>query len=126
MDIGFMLNGASLGEWHKIGTSGAEVKMRGLRPSEKRKIFQKAQMKPMEKDKDNERQMDLQLLNDLLLECCIVDWKNIEKDDKPFPCTLENKKILDDFWPEFNRLWNSVYNNIIKEQEVILEADLKN
>ena len=67
-----------------------------------------------------------QRLNELFIRECIVGWKNIEEDGESFPFSPENAILLDQHWPEFNALWNSVIEDLSTIAEEVQESELGN
>ena len=63
-----------------------------------------------------------ELTTKVLAKSIIADWKGVEDDDGPIPCTFENKfKILND--PEMNDFREFVANASYERDVFAIEAD---
>lgn len=126
MDIGTLLNGGPEGVWHPIpGAEGARVKIRNVRPKRRRELVLACTKKYMRRSQVVAEIDDLRL-SDMLLQECVIEWEGIEHGGEPFPVTPENKRLLDDNWPEFSNLWNAVIGDVNAIDEQMAEAELGN
>jgi hypothetical protein len=126
MNVGAYLAGAEIATWHPIPGTNAEVKIRLLRPKRLREL-QAQSRKKVYAGRRSEETSDSTLLHQFMLEELVADWKNVEQTDgTPLPCTPENKRLLDDNWPAFNRLWNAVWLEQMEAETDASEEGRKN
>lgn len=118
MDVSNLIGGADIGEWFPIAGTNATVKIQVIKPFKMREI--------REQCRQHSGKTDLVALNDAIRDAAVMDWKGIEKDGAPLPCTPENKKLLDENWTDFNSLWNSVITSNAEERARMLEQKRKN
>ena len=126
MDIGTILNGGPEGFWHPIpGAKGVRVKIRNVKPSVRRGMVRTCTKRYTRRGQVIS-EIDDNRLSVMLLQECVMDWGGIEHNDEPFTCTPENKRMLDDHWPEFSNLWNSVIGDLNAIEQQMAEAEMGN
>jgi len=124
MDISSLLNGDP-GRWYRVPGSNAEVKIRQVKPQRSREIVRATTRQILKRGRLVEKS-DQERANDLFLQEAVMDWRGIERDGEPLPITPENRRLLDNNWPEFASLWNQI---VVRDEELvdeIEEAELKN
>ena len=125
MDVGKFLNGSEIAEWRRIPGTNVEIKMRLVRPIRMREIGQQAKRLSYD-GRRSTPETNADEFNRLLLDECVGDWKNIESEGKPLPCTRENKILLDNNWPAFSRTWNTGWAEMTASTNEAKEDELKN
>ena len=131
MEIGHFLDGkGEQGKWYVLPSmkgkpKAVEILIRCPKPSRTRELRSEATI-VVNENGHKTKQVDEDKIYELIRDECIVDWKNIDHDGKPFPCNTENKKILDENWNEFNLYWNKVYVEMRKGELELLDIDVKN
>lgn len=125
MDVKQILNGGPVARWYKIPGSDVRVSIVTLKPSRHDEL-QEAATKPIFNGGKMERLADNNVLMDSMLNEMVQDWENISEDGKPFPCTKENKKALDENWAPFRKLWHSVFLETSAIETAIQETEIKN
>ncbi len=125
MDIGDILNGGPAAEWYTVPGTEVQVQIRNPKPSRRREIVRKATRVRMSRGQRVEFRDDDEL-NQLLLDECVLDWKNIERNGDKFECTPENRRALDENWDRFNALWNAVVGSLGAMEDALEEAERGN
>jgi len=125
MDISTYLNGSEIAVWHRIPGTNVEVKVRLLKPGKMRDVLARSK-KMRYNGRRSEEYTDQAELNRIILDEVVVDWKNIERDGSPLPCTAENKRLLDDNWPAFSTAWNSAWAAMSEDAREEKEEEVKN
>lgn len=126
LDITQFLNGGPEAKWYRVpGYPNAEIQIQNIRPTRRRDILKSCTRSKMRRgvllqETDDDK------LGRLLLAECVVGWRGIEQGTEDFPCTPENKILLDDNWAEFNTLWNAVLGNLTGLDEAMAEAEMGN
>lgn len=123
MDISqFLKEGHLDARWYKIPGTEVEVQIRNLKPHRRSHFVRQCTIKKTKRGRLTQ-DVDDKRLNELYIRECIVGWKNIEDDGKPFPFSPENAILLDQHWPEFNALWNSVIEDLSTIAEEVQETE---
>ena len=125
MDVTKFVKNQERDAWYKIPDSNVEVHIKQI-PNKKVKMFSKDCMKVINPGISMQKEIDEEKLNKVLLNEAVLGWKNIEMDGKPFPCTRENKIILDESWEEFRTLWNNVVVHEKNMESLLVEEERKN
>ena len=125
MDIGKILDGGPAAEWYTIPGTEVQVQITSPKPSRRREIVRKATRVRMSRGQRTEW-LDSDELNRLLLNECVLDWKNVERNGEKFECTSENKLALDENWGKFNALWNAVVGSLGAMEDALEEAERGN
>lgn len=125
MDIGEILNGGPVAEWYTIPGTKVQVQIANPKPSRRREIVRKATRVRMARGQRTEW-LDSDELNRLLLDECVLDWKNVERNGDKFECTSENRIALDENWGKFNALWNAVVGSLGAMEDALEEAERGN
>ena len=125
MDVEKLLNGNDEGGWCPVpGTDDVEIKIRRLKPKEFDLIRQSSQSRKGFRTR-GQGDMDDRMLKKCLQEM-VVEWKNIKHDKKPWPCTRENKILLDANWMPFRQLWQDILDESINDDAQDYEELVKN
>lgn len=112
MDISQIINSDHLApKWYTIPGTKVQVQIRNIKPHRRAALVRQCTTRKTKRgrliqDVDDAR------LNELYVRECIVGWKGIEDDGKPYPFSEDNAVELDQHWPEFNALWNSVIEEL--------------
>ena len=61
------------------------------------------------------------ILVDLIVVLCIDSWENVELEDKPAECNLENKLLFVSQWPHLAQKLTREYNKVLVSAEGNLE-----
>ena len=125
MDIGEILDGGPAAEWYTVPGTEVKVQIRNPKPSRRREIVRQATRVRMSRGQRIEW-LDNDELNRLLLDECVLDWKNVERNGGKFECTPENRLALDENWDKFNALWNAVVGNLGAMEDALEEAERGN
>ena len=125
MDIGEILNGGPTAEWYTVPSTEVKVQIRNPKPSRRREIVRQSTRSRMSRGQRIEW-LDNDELNRLLLDECVLGWKNVEHNGEAFECTPENKRALDENWDKFNALWNAVVGNLGAMEDALEEAERGN
>ncbi len=125
MDVASLFNEEPEGRWYKIPDTEVTVQIRNLKPKMRRDIAKRCMRRKVKRGVVIEETDDFKV-NDLALQYCVVDWKGIEDNGGDFPVTPENKRKLDDNWPEFANLWNQVIGQQNEIDQEIEEIEAKN
>lgn len=132
MDVSKMVSGPDDGKWYIMpGTEfegkekAVKIKVRQPKPKKIREIRDSCKRRKFG-GRRNEEELDESAVNVLLLDECVLDWKNIEQDGKPLPCTLANKQMLDDNWQAFSQFWNNIFMDGQNADDLIVEEQEKN
>ncbi len=126
MDIGKILNGGPEGKWYSVPEADkVRVKIKNVKPSRRREIVKQCTRKRVIKGQ-YVTELNDDRLADILLKECVVEWEGIEHEGEPFPCNDDNKRILDENWPQFNSLWNVVIGELNSMDTAFEENELGN
>lgn len=125
MDVASLFNEEPEGRWYKVADTEVTVQIRNLKPKMRREIVKRCMRRKVKRGVIIEETDDIKL-NDLILQHCVQDWRGIEENGGPLPVTPENKRKLDDNWPEFANLWNEVIGQQNEADREIEEIELKN
>ena len=125
MDISEILSGGPEATWYTIPGTAVQVQITSPKPSRRREIVSKATRVRMSRGQRTEW-LDNDELNRLLLDECVLDWKNVERNGEKFECTSENKLALDENWGKFNALWNAVVGSLGAMEDALEEAERGN
>lgn len=127
MDVKNLLNGNDEGEWCSVlGTDDVEIKIRRLKPKEFDSI-RKASQSRRKGYRARLRQDDLD--DKMMIKCLdemVLEWKGLASDGQPWPCTKENKILLDGNWMPFRQLWQDILLESMDEEAEDAEELVKN
>lgn len=130
VDIGDIVgNGAEGGTWYDIpGTKGEKrprLLIKDLKPVKRRELVKRCTTRKRSRGGIDER-VDFEKLSELILEQCVIDWENIEKDGEKLEVNQVNKVLLNDNWTEFEALVTAVVGDDQALQGAIQEIESKN
>lgn len=125
MDVADLFNEEPEGKWYKVQGTEVTVQIRNLKPKMRREIVKRCMSRKVKRGTVIEETDDIKL-NGLILQYCVQDWKGIQENGGDLPVTPENKRKLDDNWPEFANLWNQVIGQQNEVDEEIEEIEIKN
>ena len=77
-------------------------------------------------DRRGAQVIDREQLHYLLLDLCVVGWKNVVMEGKELSCNGENRRILDDNWTAFSICWQETVTAEQEEMASLNEAAGKN
>ncbi len=122
MELNDCLRDTQEGRWVKVEGTDAEIHVMVPTPKRMRRLRHRC----MRRARQGRTEVDDDKLHALLLEECVIGWKNINKDGEPLPCTSENKHMLDDSWTAFAVCWQEVVAGLVEELEHKEEEEEKN
>lgn len=103
-------------EWAKVPGTDMWVNLRFLLPRDLDRIGKR-------KDLYKRGQINAKLYQEAVLDECVLEWDNIFLEDKPFPCTKQNKVTLDGLMVQFRILWKRYSGFITPEDDDSEEED---
>ncbi len=123
MEISSELAEVAEGKWYDMPGSDARFKVKDLSP-DRLKVFRRQCARP--RSIEHPDGIDGDLLAQLLLKECMVEWDGMEMDGQPYPRTEENRQYLFDKWPKFYRFWLQLYTSIVTDGQAQQESELGN